>query len=184
MVVSFSTTQRLIGQLPSFIPPLEPSPFPSDRSVPKACTTSLDAFPAGAVLPEVAAHLRVAVLVDATGEVLAGHADHTAFPVLQSSLINEVPLLHRHPAPVQQHQPTKWSMVKQWNQLRGQPGTPPQRSIARAIKAMRLNADDFVPSRHKTECIEIGGVHERRRSNRADPRSRLTFWPLLQQSQK
>ena len=51
-------------------------------------------------------------------------------------------------------------------------------------RAMRLNADDFVPSRYKTECIEIGGVHERRRSNRADPRSRLTFWPLLQQSQK
>ena len=51
-------------------------------------------------------------------------------------------------------------------------------------RAMRLNADDFVPSRYKTECIEIGGVHERRRSNRADPRSRLTFWPLLQQSHK
>ena len=51
-------------------------------------------------------------------------------------------------------------------------------------RAMRLNADDFLPSRFKTKCIEIGGVHERRRSNRADPRSRLTFWPLLQQSQK
>ena len=51
-------------------------------------------------------------------------------------------------------------------------------------EAMRLNADDFVPLRHKTVVIEIGGVHERRRSNRADPRSRLTFWPLLQQSQK
>ena len=57
----------------------------------------------------------------------------------------------------------------------------PADSIA---EAMRLNADDFVPSRHKTVVIEIGGVHERRRSNRADPRSRLTFWPLLQQSQK
>ena len=50
--------------------------------------------------------------------------------------------------------------------------------------AMRLNADDFVPCRHKYMVIEIGGVHERRRSNRADPRSRLTFWPLLQQSHK
>ena len=60
---------------------------------------------------------------------------------------------------------------------RGEPGTPPQESIAQAIKAMRLNADDFVLSRHKTVDIEIGGVHERRRSNRADSRSRLTFWP-------
>ena len=52
-----------------------------------------------------------------------------------------------------------------------------------AIKrAMRLNADDFVPLRYKNMVIEIGGVHERRRSNRADPRSRLTVWPLLQQS--
>ena len=75
-------------------------------------------------------------------------------------------------------------MVKQWSQLRGQPGTPPQRSIAQAIKAMRLNADDFVPSRHKTECIEIGGAHDGRNSTPADLRSRLTFWPLLQQSQK
>ena len=57
----------------------------------------------------------------------------------------------------------------------------PADSIA---EAMRLNADDFVPSRHKTVVIEIGGVHERRRSNRSDPRSRLTFWPLLQQSHK
>ena len=34
------------------------------------------------LLPEVAAHHRVAVLVDAVNEVLAGHADHAAFPVL------------------------------------------------------------------------------------------------------
>ena len=52
-----------------------------------------------------------------------------------------------------------------------------------AIKgAMRLNVDDFVPLRHENMVIEIGGVHERRRSNRADLRSQLTFWPLLQQS--
>ena len=56
------------------------------------------------------------------------------------------------------------------------------RSVGQAAKAMRLNADDFVPPRNKTVVIEIGGVHERRRSNRADSRSRLTFWPLLQQS--
>ena len=45
--------------------------------------------------PEVAAHHRVAVLVDAVNEVLAGHADHAAFPVLQVALIDEIPLLHR-----------------------------------------------------------------------------------------
>ena len=33
----------------------------------------------------------------------------------------------------------------------------------------------------KTVCIEIRGVHARRRSNRADVRSKLTFRPLLQQ---
>ena len=40
---------------------------------------------------------------------------------------------------------------------------------------MRLNADDFVPSRHKTVVIEIGGVHERRRSNRADSKKQTDF---------
>ena len=33
------------------------------------------------LLPEVAAHQRVAVLVDAIGEVLAGQADLGSFPV-------------------------------------------------------------------------------------------------------
>mgnify|MGYP001173605650 CR=1 FL=1 len=46
-------------------------------------------------LPEVAAHHRVAVLIDAIGEVLAGHADHSAFPSLQVALVNEIPILHR-----------------------------------------------------------------------------------------
>ena len=49
------------------------------------------------LLPEVAAHHRVAVLVDAIGEVLAGHADHAAFPVLQDAVIDEIPLLHHPP---------------------------------------------------------------------------------------
>ena len=44
--------------------------------------------------PEVATHHRVAVLVDAIGEVLAGHADHAAFPVLKVLVIDESPLLH------------------------------------------------------------------------------------------
>ena len=46
------------------------------------------------LLPEVAAHHRVAVLVDAIGEVLAGHANDAAFPVLQVAVIDEIPLLH------------------------------------------------------------------------------------------
>ena len=46
------------------------------------------------LLPEVASHHRVAVLVDAINEVLAGHADHAAFPVLQVAVIDEIPLVH------------------------------------------------------------------------------------------
>ena len=45
------------------------------------------------LLPEIAAHHRVAVLVDAIGEVLAGHADNATFPVLQVAVIDEIPLL-------------------------------------------------------------------------------------------
>ena len=37
----------------------------------------------------------------------------------------------------------------------------PTDSIA---EAMRLNADDFVPSRHKTVSIEIGGTNDGRYS--------------------
>ena len=37
------------------------------------------------------------------------------------------------------------------------PGTPSQQSIVLAVKAMRLNADDFVPVGHKGD-IEIGGA--------------------------
>ena len=46
------------------------------------------------LLPEVAAHHRVAVLIDAIGEVLTGHADHAAFLVLQVSLVDVAPFLH------------------------------------------------------------------------------------------
>ena len=46
------------------------------------------------LLPEVAAHHRVTVLVDAVGEVLAGHADHAASTVLQVALDDVAPLLH------------------------------------------------------------------------------------------
>ena len=48
-------------------------------------------------MPEVAAHHRVAVLVNAIGEVLAGHADHATLPVLQVVVIDEIPLFH-HPS--------------------------------------------------------------------------------------
>ena len=49
------------------------------------------------LLPEVAAHHRVAMLVNAINEVLAGHADHAPFPVLQVAVVDEIPLLH-HPS--------------------------------------------------------------------------------------
>ena len=51
-------------------------------------------------------------------------------------------------------------------------------------EAMRLNADDFVPFWHKPESIEIEGAHDGLNSTPANRSSRLTFWPLLQQSQK
>ena len=47
------------------------------------------------LLPVVAAHHRVAVLLNAIGEVLASHTDHSAFPVLQVAVIEKIPLLHR-----------------------------------------------------------------------------------------
>ena len=43
---------------------------------------------------EVAAHHRVAVLVEAISEVLAGHADHAPFPVLKIAFVDVVSLLH------------------------------------------------------------------------------------------
>ena len=43
------------------------------------------------LLPEVAAHHRVAVLVYAIGEVLAGHARHASPPALQFSFLDVVP---------------------------------------------------------------------------------------------
>ena len=46
------------------------------------------------LLPEVAAQHRVAGLVDAIGEVLAGHEDHAPFPVVQVTVVDETPILH------------------------------------------------------------------------------------------
>jgi hypothetical protein len=45
------------------------------------------------LLPEVATHLRMAVLIDAIGEVLAGHADHTSLPSLQASIVDKISIL-------------------------------------------------------------------------------------------
>ena len=42
------------------------------------------------LLPEVATHLRMAVLIDATGEVVAGHADHASLPSLQASIVDKI----------------------------------------------------------------------------------------------
>ena len=46
-------------------------------------------------LPEVATHHRVAVLIDAIGEVLARHADGGTLPPLQVALVNEIPALQK-----------------------------------------------------------------------------------------
>ena len=46
------------------------------------------------LLPECATEQRVAVLIDAIGEVLTGHADHTPFPALEFMLVDNVPVLH------------------------------------------------------------------------------------------
>jgi hypothetical protein len=46
------------------------------------------------LLADVAAKKRVAVLVDAVGEVLTGHADGSATPPLQFPFVNEWPILH------------------------------------------------------------------------------------------
>ena len=43
---------------------------------------------------ESAAQQRVAVLIDYIGEELAGHTDHTAFPVLQVAFIDTASLFH------------------------------------------------------------------------------------------
>ena len=42
------------------------------------------------LLPEIATHLRMAVLIDALGEVLAGHADHASLPSLQASIVDKI----------------------------------------------------------------------------------------------
>ena len=43
---------------------------------------------------DVAGHKGVAVLVNAVGEVLTGHADHTPFPAFEFMLVDNVPVLH------------------------------------------------------------------------------------------
>ena len=48
------------------------------------------------LLPEVAAHKGVAVLVNAVGEVLARHADAGPLPVFELRVVNEIPFLHCH----------------------------------------------------------------------------------------
>ena len=43
---------------------------------------------------DVAGHKGVAVLVDAIGEVLTGHADDTPFPAFEFMLVDNLPVLH------------------------------------------------------------------------------------------
>ena len=55
------------------------------------------------LLAKVAAHHRVAVLINAVGEVLAGHANHATLPSSKLSVVNELPFLHDSSAVVQQY---------------------------------------------------------------------------------
>ena len=49
------------------------------------------------VLPEVATHNRVAVLIHPVGEVLTGHADAGSLPTLKLSGVDIGPFLHAPP---------------------------------------------------------------------------------------
>ena len=63
-------------------------------------------------------------------------------------------------------------------------GTPLLLLIASAQKAMRDSTDaKDALTRVESRTIEIGGADDSRHSTGTDRRSRLTFWPLLQQSQ-
>ena len=64
-------------------------------------------------LPEFAAHHRVAVLIDGIGEVLAGHADHAAFPVIQDALVEKIKPLYA-PRGCSTFEPLKAGLDWQW----------------------------------------------------------------------
>ena len=49
------------------------------------------------LLPKRATKQRVAVLIHPIGEVLTGHADASAFPVLKLCVVDKGPLLHVPP---------------------------------------------------------------------------------------
>ena len=55
------------------------------------------------LLSEIAANHRVAVLIGAIGEVLASHANLSAFPDLQFSFLDLVLFLHAISKKVQMH---------------------------------------------------------------------------------
>ena len=72
----------------------EKQPLPSPCRRPEfALLLQLLALPQ-LILPEVAAHHRAAMLIEAIDEVLVGHADAAAFPTLDVSLIDAAPPLH------------------------------------------------------------------------------------------
>ena len=58
------------------------------------------------ILPEVAAHHRAAMLIEAIDEALVGHADATAFPTLDVSLIDSAP-----PLPFPQSNPVPYALA-------------------------------------------------------------------------
>ena len=80
------------------------------------------------LLPEIATQLRMAVLIDAIGEVLAGHADPRGLGPLQP--INEVPFLFSHrtllsSTPVLVQVDWKWEGEKYGSRLKRRPPLDP-----------------------------------------------------------
>jgi len=70
-------------------------------------------WPATLLLTEVSADHRLAVLVNARGEALQGHADSVAFRVPQVVVIDTIPLLH-HPSTPAQKDKRRWALL-QWS---------------------------------------------------------------------
>ena len=62
------------------------------------------------LLTEVSADHHLAVLANARGEALQGHADSVAFRVPQVVVIDTIPLLHHTSAPAQQDK-RRWALV-------------------------------------------------------------------------
>ena len=71
------------------------------------------------LLPEVAAHHRVAVLIDAIDELPAGHADHASLPSLKVSFVEKIPLLDNPPQQYARTAPVQVSLAMGVKKTRG-----------------------------------------------------------------